>query len=396
MAVNEMVLPAHEDPEQFRLLVTSVRDYAIFTLDPRGFITSWNLGAERIKGYAASEILGRHFSDFYPPDDVAAGKPAWELTEAERDGRFEDEGWRVRKDGSRFWANVIITALRGPEGELRGFGKVTRDLTARREAEETARRLAAEQAARAVAEKAERYQRDLLAILGHDLRNCLSVIVTAGEMNRLQAQEPKVRRRAAQVVSSAKRMRHIIHSIIDYTHAQREGIPIVVRDGADFHGVCERVLQEFRLLYPHREIVYEAEGNPLGTWDEGRLEQVVQNLVGNALKYGSPDGPVHLGWSREGNRVDGTLVLTVHNIGKPIPPDFLPHIFEPFRLGEDAARSDAGSMGLGLFIVREIVRAHGGEASAASDEESGTVMTVRLPARAPSAVASSRPEERAM
>jgi PAS domain S-box-containing protein len=395
MAVQQVAPPAHEDPEQFRLLVTSVRDYAIFTLDPRGFITSWNLGAERIKGYAASDIIGRHFSDFYPPEDVAAGKPAWELAEAERDGRFEDEGWRIRKDGSRFWANVIITALRGPDGELRGFGKVTRDLTARREAEETARRLSAEQGARAVAEKAERYQRDLLAILGHDLRNCLSVIVTAAEMNRLQAEEPKVRRRAAQVVNSAKRMRHIIHSIIDYTHAQREGIPIVVREGADFHGVCERVLQEFRLLYPNREIVYEADGNPLGTWDEGRLEQVVQNLLGNALKYGSPGDPVNLRWSREGNQDDGELVLTVHNGGKPIPPDLLPQIFEPFRLGEQARGSDARSMGLGLFIVREIARAHGGEVLAASDEASGTMMTVRLPARPPSAVvAASRTAER--
>jgi PAS domain S-box-containing protein len=381
MAFARKLLPAVQaDPEQFRLLVASVRDYAIFMLDPGGFITTWNLGAERIKGYAASEIIGSHFSTFYPPEEVAAGKPAWELTEAERVGRFEDEGWRVRKDGTRFWANVVITALRGPDGDLRGFGKVTRDLTARREAEETARRLAAEQAARATAEKAERYQRDMLAILGHDLRNCLSVIVTAAEMNRLQAEDPKIKRRAAQVVTSAKRMRHIIHSIIDYTYAQRDGIPVVVRDGADFHGVCERVLQDFRLLHPGREIVYEAEGNPLGAWDEGRLEQVVQNLVGNAMKYGSPDSSVSVRWYREGDNPNGALVLTVHNDGNPIPPDLLPHIFEPFRLGDQAAGSENASMGLGLFIVREIVRAHGGEVSARSGPE-GTTFTVRVPRR---------------
>jgi phosphoserine phosphatase RsbU/P len=184
-------------------------------------------------------------------------------------------------------------------------------------------------------------------------------------------------------------MRHIIHSIIDYTHAQREGIPIVVRDGADFHGVCDRVLQEFRLLYPHRTITYEADGNPLGTWDEGRLEQVVQNLIGNAIKYGSPDAPVQLRWSRENDHAEGGLVITVHNHGKPIPPDLLPHVFEPYRLGEQPAASDAGSMGLGLFIVREIVHAHGGEVSAASDEENGTTLTAKLPARAPGARASS-------
>jgi PAS domain S-box-containing protein len=389
VTVPHYLLPAaHEDPEQFRLLVANVRDYAIFMLDPRGFVRTWNPGAERIKGYEANEIIGRHFSAFYPPEDISAGKPAWELAEAERDGRFEDEGWRLRKDGSRFWANVIITAVRDSAGVLHGFGKVTRDLTSRREAEDTARRLAAEQAARAIAEKTERYQRDLLAILGHDLRNCLSVIVTSAEMNRMQAEDPKVRRRSAQVVGSAKRMRQIIHSIIDYTYAQREGIPVVAREGADFHGVCERVLQEFHLLYPQRDIDYEAEGSPLGTWDEGRLEQVVQNLVGNALKHGSPDSPVSVRWFRDGDETDGDLVLTVHNEGKPIAPELLPHIFEPFRSGERAGGRDSG-MGLGLFIVREITRAHGGEASASSSAAQGTTITVRLPGRIPHPSASS-------
>jgi PAS domain S-box-containing protein len=375
--------PAATDPDQFRLLVASVRDYAIFVLDPQGNVATWNLGAERIKGYAAGEIIGRHFSTFYPAEDVARGKPAWELAEAERDGRFEDEGWRVRKDGSRFWANVIITALGNESGALCGFGKVTRDLTARREAEETARKLAAEQAAREVAEKTERYQRDLLAVLGHDLRNCLSVIVTAAEMNRLQGGDEKVRRRAAQVVSSAKRMRQIIHGIIDYTYAQRDGIPIAARDGVDFHAVCERVLQEFRVLHPARELVYEAEGTPVGAWDEGRLEQVVQNLVGNALKYGAADAPVAVRWSRSGDRQDDDLVLTVHNDGPPIPSDLLPEVFEPFRSGERAPEHGDRSMGLGLFIVREIVHAHGGEVSVTSDGEQGTTFTVTLPARPP-------------
>jgi phosphoserine phosphatase RsbU/P len=379
---REPPLIGGDSPEQFRLLVASVRDYAIFMLDPLGRIATWNLGAERIKGYTASEVIGSHFSVFYPPEDLAAGKPAAELAEAERVGRFEDEGWRIRKDGSRFWANVIITALRDSDGVLRGFGKVTRDLTARREAEDIARRLAAEAAARAVAEKAEQYQRDLLAVLGHDLRNCLSVVVTAAEMNRIEAADPNVRRRAAQVVSSAKRMRQIIHSIIDYTYAQRDGVPIVVRDGADCHGVCERVIQEFQLLHPERVILYEAEGNPRGTWDEGRLEQVVQNLLGNALKYGAAGSPVDVRWSRVGDHVNGDLVLSVHNEGTPIAPELLPHVFEPYRSGERQGTSDPGSMGLGLFIVREIVRAHGGETSVESDAQHGTTFTVRLPARA--------------
>jgi PAS domain S-box-containing protein len=142
-----------ESEARFRLLVETVRDYAIFMLDPTGHVATWNAGAERIKGYRADEIVGRHFSVFYPAERVAEGFPTYELEVAAREGRFEDEGWRIRKDGSRFWANVVITALRNASGELVGFAKVTRDLTERRAAEEQARRLAAEQGARAEAER---------------------------------------------------------------------------------------------------------------------------------------------------------------------------------------------------------------------------------------------------
>ncbi|MGW5741302.1 PAS domain-containing sensor histidine kinase [Amycolatopsis sp. NPDC003861] len=132
-------LALRESEERFRLLVQSVQDYGIFMLDTGGHISSWNAGAERIKGYAAEEIIGQHFSVFYPAEDVAAGKPAWELEVAVEEGRLEDEGWRVRKDGTRFWANVVITALYDEHGRLHGFGKVTRDMTERRNAEQTLR-----------------------------------------------------------------------------------------------------------------------------------------------------------------------------------------------------------------------------------------------------------------
>ena len=120
----------------FRLFIESVRDYAMFLLSPDGCVSSWNPGAERIKGYSAEEAIGKHFSLFYTPEDLAVGKPAYELEVAAREGRFEDEGWRVRKDGTRIWANVIITALRSSTGQLIGFGKVTRDLSDRKQAEE--------------------------------------------------------------------------------------------------------------------------------------------------------------------------------------------------------------------------------------------------------------------
>jgi PAS domain S-box-containing protein len=129
-----------ESAERFELLVEAVRDYAIFILDPDGRVATWNVGAERIKGYTAREIIGSHFSRFYPPEDIAAGKPDRELEIATREGRVEDEGWRLRKDGSKFWANVIITALRDQQGQLVGFAKVTRDVTEKKEAHEALRR----------------------------------------------------------------------------------------------------------------------------------------------------------------------------------------------------------------------------------------------------------------
>lgn len=146
--------------EMYRRFIASVVDYAIYGLDTSGNVLSWNPGAQRMKGYTAEEIVGRHFSVFFTPEEVAAGKPAHELEVAARDGRFEDEDWRVRKDGSRFWANVVLSAVRNEQGEVTGFAKVTRDLTARREAEEQARRLAVEAAARAeVQRRSEELQR---------------------------------------------------------------------------------------------------------------------------------------------------------------------------------------------------------------------------------------------
>src|SRR5688572_4159563 len=149
---------ASGDPvDLHRLLIDRVQDYAIFALDPDGFILTWNTGAERLKQYKPDEIIGKHFSIFYPDEALAAGKPAWELEVATETGRVEDEGWRLRKDGTRFWANVLITALRDDQGRLVGFAKVTRDLSERRTSEERAlndaRRIAAEEGARAAAEQ---------------------------------------------------------------------------------------------------------------------------------------------------------------------------------------------------------------------------------------------------
>ena len=157
---------ARHEADQLRLLIQGTTDYAIFMLDPQGRVVTWNAGAERFKGYQADEIIGQHFTKFYPQEAIDRGWPAHELKVATAEGRFEDEGWRVRKDGTQFWANVVITALRGEQGELRGFSKVTRDLTERKLAEENARRLAEEAAARQVAQEERERLHVTLASIG--------------------------------------------------------------------------------------------------------------------------------------------------------------------------------------------------------------------------------------
>ncbi len=395
----------HEDPpagdDLFRLMVECVTDYAIFALDPDGYVTTWNAGARRLKGWEAHEIVGRHLSTFYPSEDVAAGKAALELEEAARLGRFEEEGWRVRKDGSRFWANVVLTALRDGRGVLRGFGKVTRDLTARREREEAERRAAAARAAaeeqaraaealrrveeaqrKTIAElaRAEREAREigrlqerLMAIVGHDLRTPLSVIhlgVTAA-LHR-GGLPPEQERTLARVARSAQRMRGIIEDLLDYSRA-RQGQQIPVEKAViDLGEVCQRALTELRTIAGGRELVLSVSGDPTLAGDAGRLAQVISNLVGNAVQHGA--GPIDVAV----RSTEAEVILSVHNGGPPIPPEVVPQLFEAFRRGSHAVEGK-GSVGLGLFIVREVARAHGGEVQVRSDASSGTTFTVRLP-----------------
>src|SRR5215212_2696949 len=170
--------------ERFRLLVEGVSDYGIFMLDPNGYVMTWNVGAERIKGFSAQEIIGQHFSRFYPRDAIQGGWPEHELQMAAEQGRFVDEGWRVRKDGTQFWANVVITAMRDEEGRLRGFAKLTRDLTERKRTEtlesDGAQReelLEAERNARIQAQRNARVKDEFLATLSHELRTPLNAIL---------------------------------------------------------------------------------------------------------------------------------------------------------------------------------------------------------------------------
>ena len=367
----------HEEASRFRLLVESVKDYAIFMLDPTGHVATWNAGAQRLKGYAATEIIGKHFSTFYPAEDIAAGKCEMELEGATRDGRFEDESWRLRKDGSRFWANVVITALHANDGTLVGFAKVTRDLTERKLNEEKLRQLAAEKAAFVEKARTQEFQERFLAILGHDLRNPLAAIdMGAALLRQRAAGDPVTLRILDRTSSSSRRMSRMIEQILDLTRSRLSGGLEMNPAQMDLVATLRAIADELCTAHPSRAIELRSDGTCVGEWDPDRLEQVFSNLIGNAIAYGSPTRPVTV----DAREADGAIVVDVHNDGVPIPEAVRETIFDPFRRGEKESRAkQTEGLGLGLYISREIVVAHGGSIEAQSSEAGGTTFRVILP-----------------
>jgi PAS domain S-box-containing protein len=367
-----------QSEERLRLLVESVHDYAIFMLDPKGCVTSWNVGAQRIKGYRAEEIIGQHLSRFYPEEDVRAGKCEHELDVAARVGRFEDEGWRVRKDGSRFWANVIISRMVERDGTLIGFAKVTRDLTQRRALEEERIRRATLERALAEQKKTEELRELLVGVVGHDLRSPLASITMGAAImlkrGRLEDADVKA---TARIARSADRMAKIISQLLDFTRARLGGGIPVDRRLVDLAEICAEVIAEQETAHPDRALRFDADMDTKGLWDRERLAQVVANLIGNAIRHGKPDGPIDVRLRAQGDAV----CLQIHNDGSPIPADLLPSIFDPFRRHGISAGRNSDGLGLGLFIVREMVRAHSGEIGVQSTEAEGTTFSVTLPRR---------------
>ena len=366
---------AEEEARRFRLLVESVKDYAIFMLDAGGHVRTWNAGAARIKGYQAPEIIGKHFSIFYPPEEVAAGKCEMELEGAAREGRFEDEGWRVRKDGSRMWANVVITALRDAGGTLVGYAKVTRDLTERRAAEENLRALAAERAALAEKTRHQQFQERFLAILGHDLRNPLAAIDTGAGLLRQRATDPVNIRVIDRIRSSSLRMSRMISQIMDLTRTRLAGGLEVRREPGDLRETILRIVEELRTAHPARAFVVECSSLP-GRWDRDRMEQVFSNLIGNALHHGAQSSPITVRGEVRGQKA----VVEVHNHGPAIPEEVQPTLFNAFRRGErDSRTAKTAGLGLGLYISHEVIRAHDGSIEVHSTPGEGTTFRVTLP-----------------
>ena len=393
---------------RFRLLVEALKEYAILMLAPDGIVVSWNVGAERLNGYTAEEILGRHVSVFYTPEDVASGKPDQQLQTAVKQGRVEDEGWSVRKDGSRLWTHLVITALKDSGGRLIGFSKVTRDMSERRKAEEERQKL---QNSMLQGQKLQAIGQ-LSAGIAHEINNpvgyILSNLNTMGEycadLRKLSAaaaaaakaweekRDPSpafveyvrlakdihadhVLNDLAEIVSDCKlggeKIRDIVRSLREFSHVD----PSELHD-TDLNKCLEDALRICWNELKYRATVHKDYGPlpPVPCYAQ-RLGQVFVNLLVNAGQAIEKKGDVHLITRVE----DGQAVVRIRDTGRGIAPEHMAKIFEPFFTTKEIG---AGT-GLGLHVAYKIITAHRGKIDVSSEVGKGTEFTVRLPLGGP-------------
>ncbi len=342
-----------DSEERFRLVVEQVRDYGIFALDPDGVVASWNLGAQRIKGWQAQEILGQHFSRFYPPEN-ADTLPAEMLERARTAGTAEDEGWRMRKDGTRFWANVVITALRDEAGHLRGFAKVTRDMTDRRRSEE-ALRVAREEAIAANLAKSE-----FLSRTSHELRTPMSAILGFGQLLELDEEEFGESHRAAiqQIMKAGRHLLSLINDLLDISSIEAGRSEMVIEPLdlgevlGEAHALAEPIVTGAGLTFAFAP----PEGPLSARADRRRVVQVILNLLANAAKYNRSGQFVRLACRTAGDMVR----VEVEDDGPGIRRADVPRLFTAFdRLGQQE-RARVEGTGLGLALSKSMVESMGG------------------------------------
>jgi len=339
--------------ERMRLLVGQVVDYAIIALDPQGVIETWNLGAERVKGYTADEAIGRSFAMFYTDEDRRAGLPLHLLTAARETGRVEHTGWRVRKDGSRFWGDVVITALHDEQGHLTGYAKVTRDRTDMKALEDA--------------------QDAFYAAFNHDFRTPVTSL--KGFVDALRdVDDPAVRDTLiARVESSADRLLGMVEGLVDFA-SQRVGHASLLMADIDLVPVVRGAVADLSPeLGPER--VHIQDTVALASANGVAMHRVVTNLVVNALKYSPPGSPVDVSFARS---TAGSTSIAVSDHGRGIHPQDVATIFDEFARGR-LAENDGGT-GLGLASVRDLVAQQRGTVSIDSELGVGTTFTVELPA----------------
>jgi PAS domain S-box-containing protein len=364
--------------ESFRLMVESVSDYAIVMLDPQGHVVSWNTGAERIKGFQAEEIVGQHFARFYPREDVENGKPQTDLGRAAASGRHEDEGWRVRKDGSMFWANVVFTAIRDQAGNLRGFAKLTRDLTERNKVE------AALTNAKATAEKANLAKSDFLSSMSHELRSPLNAILGFAQLMESDSPSPTESQKESigQILHAGWYLLELINEILDLAIIESGKLTMSLEPVSlvEVMHECQSMIEPLAqrrgisMTFPRFDTPHSVMA------DRTRVKQVLINLLTNAIKYNQVGGSVVVDCCA--TTTPGYVRVTVTDTGAGLAPEKLAQLFEPFnRLGQ-AENAEEGT-GIGLVVSKRLVELMEGVIGVESTVGTGSVFWVELLSTAP-------------
>src|SRR3989454_10749912 len=352
----------HRSEQTFQLLVESIQDCAIFMLDPDGRVASWNAVAERIKGYHAHEIMGEHFSTFYPPDDVAQGKPQWALEIAEREGRHEDEGWRVRKDGTRFWANSVISPMRDSQGGLIGYAKVTRDLTQRRRADQ------------ALAQTNQELERFSYSV-SHDLRAPLRAINGYAQAlweDHAARLDDEGKRLLAGIRDSAKLGGELIEGLLSFSRLGRQAR---ARAPLDVTALAERLVAGPRRAPASAAVEVLLSPLPPVSADAGLLRHVLVNLIDNAFKFSAKRAHprVEIGAQQNGPEV----AYYVKDNGVGFDMQYANKLFGVFQRLHRPEEFEG--TGVGLALAQRIVQRHGGRIWAEGNVGGGGAVFFTLP-----------------
>jgi PAS domain S-box-containing protein len=348
-------------------------------LDSLGTVTSWNAGARRIKGYEATEVIGKHFSRFYTPDDVEAGKPWTELAIAREQGRAEDEGWRVRKDGSKFWARVVVTPVLDSEGTLCGYAKVTQDLTLRRHSE------ALELTAANV--------NDFIAVLAHELRNPLAPIRSAVQLQRISdPADPGYDKMREIIERQSGQLSRIVDDLLDISRITR-GTLSIDKHPRDLGSIVNRGVETARPNIEAGKHTLEVTLPVVPVrvnCDELRLTQALTNILNNAARYTDPGGRITVTVSTAESEGTPLGRISVRDTGKGIDPTLLHSIFGMFVQGKDPLQRPAAGLGVGLALTRSLVELHHGTVEARSEGVGkGSEFIISLPLLSPELITDS-------
>ncbi|MDF2438635.1 MAG: sensor histidine kinase [Bacteroidota bacterium] len=371
--------------ERYHQMIAEVQDYAIILLSPEGLIENWNIGAEKIKGYKASEVVGKKFEVFYTPEDRAVNMPYRLLEEARTTGRAAQEGWRVRKDGTRFWGSITITALHDKNGDVIGFSKVTRDLTQQKIAEDKVIAYNAE------LEMQNSELEQFAYVASHDLQEPLRKIQTFAELiQENYSDEEYVKRYFAKLEASAQRMAELVRSLLDYSRLAKDkekGSRKVEQVDVDLNTIVEEVKQDFELLIEEKKAIIISNSLPVVKGNKMQIGQLISNLISNSLKFSKenpiirvsssivnlsqiPDAPENLMASRYYQ-----IIFEDNGIGFEQQYDKI--IFSLFQRLH--GKQHFAGTGIGLALCKKIVDNHHGHISAVSAPGKGATFNVYLP-----------------